>query len=360
MITLLLQLLVLLALINVSYWVLLNYRVSRLKNTPTEVREQPQKITLLICVKNAYTETVALLKQIDILDLVDYDVDVLIVDDYSDPPLGDHNQTLVCRYPIKIIKAGRDIAGKKSAIHSGILDCKDGIILLTDVDCIPSTQWVTRMANATVQDRVTLGYSPFIRHKTSINKWARYENVITAVQYIGWALLGRPYMGVGRNMALTKSAVSALTLDDLHPHVPGGDDDMIVQYIGQASVCLDAESYVFTEAPSSWQSYFAQKRRHYAISTHYPLSTKVILSLYSLSQIGVFVLSVFGLLLGLWKLVFIIWMIRMGLMLVSSINLFKRFEQLDLWYWLPMLDVVLSLYYIVFGFTFLLPKSKQW
>lgn len=338
---------------------LLSQRISKENSQPQE-QTIYQKITLLICVKNAYNQITNLLNRIDQLAANNYEISVLIVDDYSDVPLGSNHQTLVCRYPIKIIKPDIDIPGKKAAILSGLLACEDGVVLLTDVDCTPSVQWLNQMVKSTKHDRINLGYSPFIRHKTTVNKWARYENVITAIQYLGWALLGSPYMGVGRNMALATSVVSGLTLEDLHPSLPGGDDDMLVQYVAQADVCLNPDTFVYTEAPTSWTSYITQKRRHYAISTHYPLNTQIKLSLYSLSQIGVLALSVSGIVLGVGKLVLVIWFVRLSLMLASSIQVFKRLEQFDLWYWMPLLDVMLSLYYIVFGFTFLLPKSKQW
>ena len=355
----LISLLVLFSLINVSYWMLLNRRVGKENSLPKEQKIN-QPITLVICVKNALHQLTNLLKRIDKLDTKNYDVNVLIVDDYSDTPLDSNQQTLICRYPIEIIKPDINIPGKKAAIMTGILACKEGVILLTDVDCLPSEQWVNHMVKATKNDRITLGYSPFIRRRTTVNKWARYENVITAIQYLGWALLGKPYMGVGRNMAFNATVISNLTLDDLHPSLPGGDDDMLVQYVGQADVCLDSDAFVFTEGPSSWTSYFAQKRRHYGISTRYPLPTKIKLSIYSLTQIGVLILSLVGLLSGMGKLVLIIWIVRTLLMLGSSAQVFKRLNQFDLWYWIPLLDVMLSLYYIVFGFTFLLPKSKQW
>ncbi|MFD2145882.1 hypothetical protein [Mucilaginibacter antarcticus] len=80
-------------------------------------------------------------------------------------------------------------------------------MLFTDADCKPdSTNWITRMAAHFKGDvQLVLGYSPYFKTGGFLNSLIRFETVKTAVNYLSAALNGDPYMGIGRNMAYTKT-----------------------------------------------------------------------------------------------------------------------------------------------------------
>lgn len=357
MITIILPFFVLLLLINIVYWYILNRQLRRHVDDPRQ--SNSPKITILICVKNETNRLLKLIQNIDNQRSIHNDINILIVNDYSGQVESEWLETLTSRYPIKIIKPSADIPGKKAALISGLDAIDHGLILMTDADCVPRAGWIDHMASATM-DGMTLGYSPLTKEDTYVNVWARYENVITAIQYLGWANLLRPYMGVGRNLAVTKSSIENLTIEDLKPDIPSGDDDMLVQYVGKTNVRLHSDAYVDTEAPPSWRSYFLQKRRHYGISTDYPLMQKLLLSLFSISQIGILLLGILLMISGHGMIVISLLGLRLLVLMVSSRSVFRKLEQDDLWYRMPILDVMLSLHYLVFGFTFLLPKSSKW
>ena len=49
---------------------------------------------------------------------------------------------------------------------------------------------------------IVLGYGAYEKIKGSFfNKIIRFETLLTATQYFAWSKAGKPYMGVGRNMA---------------------------------------------------------------------------------------------------------------------------------------------------------------
>jgi len=43
-----------------------------------------------------------------------------------------------------------------------------------------------------------LGYGGYLRKKGLLNKYIRYDSMTIAMQYLGMAIRGLPYMGVGR------------------------------------------------------------------------------------------------------------------------------------------------------------------
>ncbi|MEJ0056537.1 MAG: glycosyltransferase [Bacteroidota bacterium] len=97
--------------------------------------------------------------------------------------------------------------GKKFALTLGIKAASHEWVLLTDADCKPAgNQWIRSMTSHFQPDKqIVIGYSPYIRSSSYLNAFIRFESLITGIQFIGWALLGRPYMGVGRNLAYRKN-----------------------------------------------------------------------------------------------------------------------------------------------------------
>ncbi len=346
-------------LINVIYWSSVCTPLNQLEESQLDDNHQ-YAITILICSKDNSQQVGTLLDSLDSQINVSSMVKVLIVNDYSDPSHTRRLAALQSRFPIEIIHADQDIPGKKAALMTGIKWISSGVILLTDGDCRPRPEWIATLSQSVTPDHAALGYSPYRRQSGIVNTWIRYEGFITAIQYLGWAALRKSYMGVGRSLAFHSSSVKSLTLSDLNPSIASGDDDMLIQYLASARPVLRSTAYVDTDAPLSWRDYWRQKRRHYSISTDYPLGHQIRLSLFSISQILILIFGVSGLVVGLGPLILTVWCVRLGCIALISWRTFGRLEQRDLWFLLPLLDGLLSIYYLVFGMTFLLPKPKSW
>ena len=52
-----------------------------------------------------------------------------------------------------------------------------------------------------------LGYGGYLKQRGLLNTYIRYDTVIIAMQYLGMAIRGIPYMGVGRNLAYRRSVL---------------------------------------------------------------------------------------------------------------------------------------------------------
>ena len=90
----------------------------------------------------------------------------------------------------------KDLPGKKWALSEGVQYCTSDHILLTDADCYPvSDNWASIMASKINNGtELVLGYGPLEKTSGLLNAFARYETVITAVQYFGFSLFNKPYM----------------------------------------------------------------------------------------------------------------------------------------------------------------------
>lgn len=178
--------------------------------------------------------------------------------------------------------------GKKLAITLGIKGAKYEHLLFTDADCKPaSNSWLKSMAsNFTPGKEIVLGYGPYTKEKGFLNKLIRFDTAWIAMSYFSMALAKLPYMGVGRNLAYTKSVFKSTHGFKSHYSLPSGDDDLFIQEAARKNnytINLDKYSYSYSEANSTWESWLRQKTRHYSTSDNYKVIKKWLLGIYPLT-----------------------------------------------------------------------------
>ncbi|MFN9957516.1 MAG: glycosyl transferase family 2, partial [bacterium] len=119
------------------------------------------------------------------------------------------------------------IPGKKFPLSVGIKSAKHEILLMTDADCIPASEhWIRKMQEAyDAGVEIVLGYGAYKKSKGLLNKFVRFDAFHTALQYLSFALVGKPYMGGGRNLSYRLELLLLQKGFAAHHHIPGGDDD---------------------------------------------------------------------------------------------------------------------------------------
>ena len=176
-------------------------------------------------------------------------------------------------------------AGKKGALEQGIAHAGNEWLLHTDDDCIVSEKWVSGMARYIGRGKkIVLGYSPLARRPGLLQALMRFDNVMIAMLYLGSALRGKPYMGVGRNLLYSKSIFEKVGGFESHRDLASGDDDLFVQQAAtgrNTAVALDPDTFVTTEPADSFGAFIHQKRRHASTGQRYSSRTKRSLVLYN-------------------------------------------------------------------------------
>ena len=162
-------------------------------------------VSIIICFKNE-AKSIGINFESWCQQLLDAD-ELILVDDYSTDNSYDLIKSLQVDYKsnIKIIKATKDVPGKKGALSDGVMAAQNPLILVTDADCKLPPEWKLRMVNEANKDtKFVLGFAPFSTQKGFLNLFQRFENLLTATQYFSFARAGAPYMGVGRNLLFAK------------------------------------------------------------------------------------------------------------------------------------------------------------
>jgi poly-beta-1,6-N-acetyl-D-glucosamine synthase len=259
------------------------------KNSNGTIKQVP--VSVVICAKN---EEENLRKFLPLVLEQDYPLyEVIVVNDCS----KDNTENLLDELKKKykhlkstLIKEDDKFShGKKLALTIGIKAASYEYLVLTDADCEPASgNWLKEIQkNFSDEKNMILGYGGYFTEKGLLNNIIRYETVFTAMQYIGFALAGKPYMGVGRNLAYKRELFFKNKGFANHLHLISGDDDMFVQQVANSkntTVEFSHEAHTRSIPKKSLKTWFLQKRRHLTTGLHYRAIIKFRLSLEILTR----------------------------------------------------------------------------
>ncbi len=183
----------------------------------------------------------------------------------------------------------RTLPGKKYALSKALAQADTDYLLLTDADCQPaSDNWLAAMV-APLHDgkEIVAGYGAYQYNSGMLNAFIRWETLHTFIQYAGYALSGKPYMAVGRNLACTKTALLKAQQSPVWTQLPSGDDDLLINAVADAdNMAIVATPHATTASPAkqTWAAWLQQKQRHVSTGKYYKTSTKLLLALYALTH----------------------------------------------------------------------------
>ncbi len=255
-----------------------------------------QGVSILLCFHNEATRLPTYLPLL--LAQQHPNFEIVAVDDYS----TDDSASLVAALAaqdarLRLLQPPQPTRpGKKDALTYAIQQAKHDYLLLTDADCAPaSPNWLSQMTaplmttkQPTIQ--LVLGYSPYqiCAQAGWINAFQRFETRYTALQYLGLAQCGQPYMGVGRNMAYHRSFFQAAGGFEKHTHLAGGDDDLLVgsqAKAQQTAIIAHATAWTWSEAAPDLPTYLRRKFRHLSVGAYYRPRHQLLLGLLALSHV---------------------------------------------------------------------------
>ncbi|MEO8885074.1 MAG: glycosyltransferase [Mucilaginibacter sp.] len=299
------------------------------------------------------------------------DFEVVVVNDCSYDGSEQVLEELKTTYPhLKVVTITEHVrfkTGKKFALTLGIKAAKNEHLVFTDADCQPaSAHWVTRMAaNFTGDIQIVLGYSPCYKTNSFLNATIRFETLKTAINYLAAALNGDAYMGVGRNLAYTKTLFFGAKGFAAHMHVLSGDDDLFINQNATASntaIEIHPDAFVYTHAKTTVASLFRQKKRHMGAGKLYKNRHRNLLSIDAVSGLMFYVLLIGGLCYKFeaFFVALILFGVRWIIQLIIYHKIYKKLGEARLLWYLPLFDFVYYLYLTVFGLIGTFTKTRQW
>ena len=150
-------------------------------------------------------------------------------------------QTLVNEYQKKysnlystyIPEGAKFLSRKKLAVTVAAKAARNDILLFTEPDCHPETvNWISKiMRNFTPDTGIVLGYCRYEKTTGHKNRLASFDNLFSAIQYLGYAIDKRPYKAVGRNLAYRKKIFFENKGFAKHLFLQIGEDDLFINEI---------------------------------------------------------------------------------------------------------------------------------
>lgn len=314
--------------------------------------ETPKKIpiSVIVCAKN---EEENVRNFIPLLAEQNYpQFEIVLIDDASSDATLEIFEEFEKQYPnIKLVKVENNEAfwgNKKFALTLGIKAAKHEYLLFTDADCYPTSKnWITKMSSQfTQQKTIVLGYGAYEKIAGSfLNKLIRFETLLAATQMFSWAKFGKPYTGVGRNMAYKREEFFKVRGFMDHMKIRSGDDDLFINQAAEkrnTTICYLQDSFTYSKPKTTFSDWFTQKRRHVSTAGYYKFSDRAQLATFYVSQFLFITLPIILLLFHYqWIIVLSMIGFRYLFAWVSLGFSASKLKEKDVIYWFPFIEIIL-------------------
>ncbi|QDO95673.1 glycosyltransferase [Formosa sediminum] len=336
---------------------------------PQPLPEQNIPVSVIVCAKNEEENLKQFLPSIIEQNYPNFQI-VLINDASGDETLSvieDFAEQHDCIKIVDVKNTEAFWANKKYALTLGIKAATHNHLLFIDADCKPvSKTWISEMTAAFQTDKsIVLGYGGYSKVKNSLlNKLIRFETVFTASQYFSYAKLGIPYMGVGRNLAYTKTLFFEANGFINHMNVRSGDDDLFVNQMATSkntALCFSPESFTVSVPKKTLATWLKQKRRHISSAKYYKTSHQFLLGLFYLSQLLFWVVG--SLLISSlyhWEIVTCLISLRILIQWIVIGKTAKKLNESDLVGLIPILEIFIILTQLVIFISNKISKPRTW
>lgn len=216
----------------------------------------------------------------------------------------------------------RYISRKKLALTLGIKASKYDWLVFTEANCQPvSNQWLRLMArNFTPHTQIVLGYSGYERGKGWLHKRISFNALFTSLRYLGFALAGKPYMGLGRNLAYRKEMFFKEKGYSTHLNLQRGEDDLFINQIATPNntrVETNADAVMRMQPVERYKDWKEEKVSYMATARYYKGTQRYMVGFETFSRLLFYAICIAGIVFGILNLHWLvagialfIWLIR--------------------------------------------------
>ena len=244
------------------------------KKPKKELMVGRESVSVVISARNEAANIRELLMRLGNQNYPEELYEVIIADDGSDDSTGN----IVSKYAenwsnLKVIKIDRGsakYAGKKNALQQAVKTAIGEIILITDADCRPGTNWILSMVSCFESDiDMVAGLS---RTNTNENlkygsvKWFEYFDFMAMYAVAGGLILSGKYFSCSaQNLAYRKSSWEKVGGYQQIIHLVSGDDVNLMQLFRKTGMKItfnrSAGSFMTTSSVDNWGELLNQRMR---------------------------------------------------------------------------------------------------
>jgi glycosyltransferase involved in cell wall biosynthesis len=346
------------------------YFFLRLANFKQEAKENTVEhpVSVVICARDEAHNLVKNLPGVLVQNYKTTHEVVLVNDNSSDESkyvIDEFKRSFKNLNMVELTQEAIMITGKKFPLSMGIKSAKYEIVLLTDADCVPASEfWIQKMQDTYNDDiEIVLGYGAYHKQPGLLNKLIRFETFHTAIQYLSYAIAGTPYMGVGRNLSYKKNVFLRNKGFSSINQIPSGDDDLFINQVATSTntaISIDPDTFTLSDSKNTWNEWLSQKYRHYTTSKYYRPKHKFLLGLYSLTLFWLYPFLLVSAVFFNWELALAVFGIRFIVQSFVYFKTMKKLNEFDLFPWFLLLDIWMFFYFIFTAPAIWKAPRKNW
>lgn len=336
-------------------------------NNSSLEKHKGSSVSILVCAKNESENLKKLIPRL--LSQNHPSFEIILINDASTDDTLEVMEHFAENHPsIKLVnvKSNENFWGnKKYALTLGIKKASYTNLLFIDADCTPnSNNWISLMTyKLNTENQIFLGYGPYLKEKGLLNKLIRFETLLTAIQYFGFALKGMPYMGVGRNLAYKKELFFKNNGFINHIKIASGDDDLFINENAtktNTAICVEEESFTYSIAKKTFKDWLIQKKRHTTTAKYYKQKHQIILVLFYLCNLLFWIFTILCFVFADWKIALSLFTLRVSLYYFSLYKGALKLKENDLVLWFPILEICLIAIHLSIFISNLFKSPKRW
>jgi glycosyltransferase involved in cell wall biosynthesis len=359
--------------IQIGYALYFFTGVFSLRSKKTIIKDK-KPVSIVICAKNEAENLKrnlpTILTQRYKNEAGNFMYEVIVVNDAStddtEQVLYELSQQYTHLWPVVVGQdAVRTLPGKKYPLSKAIPHASNDLLVLTDADCMPASEyWLEQMvAPLHAGKQVVAGYGKYRTEPGILNTFIRWETLHTFLQYSSYALAGKPYMAVGRNLACTKEAFKKAEQSDVWAKLPSGDDDLLVRTIASdhnVAIVANASAFTISDPKESFSAWQHQKQRHVSTGKYYRPNIIALLSGYACSHALMWLAFFTLLFIGDWPMVIGAMSFRCAIYWLLWHDAAKKLKEKKLALWFPLCDIGWMLYNFAFSPYIIWKNKRQW
>jgi glycosyltransferase involved in cell wall biosynthesis len=182
------------------YYYLFIFRKAGLKPRKGITEHVEEPVSIIICVKDDGDNLSKILPLLLEQNYPEYEV--VVVDANSSDDSEEILKLAATRYPhlqVRSLVANNSVYGKSIVLGVGIKAAKYDRLIITDVACRPSANWLKAVSTG-FGSAIVAGYTRY----TATGKFVRIANYYESLFRLGYALKKRPYTASGENASFRK------------------------------------------------------------------------------------------------------------------------------------------------------------
>lgn len=354
-----------LIIIQLMYYIIVYGKIVFYKGNKKENKDI-LSVSVVLCVKD---EAYNLEKHLPIILEQEYpNFEVVVVNDASTDETEYILKLLQEIYPnLSVVHLYENInkyLGKKYPLSLGIKSARNEIILLTDADTIPlGYNWISEMVKSFFDKKqIVLGFSRHQIKKGFLNSLIHYDSQVTAMNYLGLALIGKPYMGTGKNLAYSRKMFFKEGGFISQYNISVGDDDLFINKVAtkqNTSVSINEKSINISSPKETFSEWILKKKKQYISRRYFQLKDKLTTLILPLTTLFLYTLAIISLIFGFpWEYVVLGLIIKFTIQIIYYYRSSKTLGTKKIAIFAPLFEILFLFLNTIIQINTLMTKKR--